>query len=334
MPTPKKSPGQGRDFYVAELYQAAMELDISDGAHRVLCALIRRINTDPATKAYETTFVGQEWIAMHINKDVRGVRRFVAELVTAGLIQVAQSGRNDTNLTRVDVDNLLRLGRAHSEDTDAKLTELRAARKADKEEDLRSKLDKSGRIKSPSRDGQESPGHGRSKAPSDLISISNQKITTSTAPTSSATQPPVVASVVGGSRAHDDPTTITNASPPTLTPQNDRGFTQDEVDHGDYYVEEIVTELDRLLANGQIMQDRLTLIKSGLAHRRYTIGRELIHAYAGGFTDTHERQVVNDWIKKIVLRREQRPEAYAATLIAFVRGRVEVIVRSTEARVH
>ena len=76
------------------------------------------------------------------------------------------------------------------------------------------------------------------------------------------------------------------------------------------------------------------MIKSGLTYRRYTIGQELIHAYECGFTDTHDRQVANDWIKKIVLRREQRPEAYAATLIAFTRARVEVIARSSEARVH
>jgi hypothetical protein len=306
-----------------------MALDISDGACRVLCAFISKIDLNVTSAKFLTTWCGQEWISLHIGKDVRGVRKFIDELVAAGLIQVVHSGRNKTNITRVNTNLLLELGQLRHEQAAAQLKANCAARTEHTDSDLRSRFVEMDRAESPGPDGVKSPAPDRAKAPGDLISASNQKDLTSTVATPSATQPSGATRLAGGSHAYDSAATLT----PPPKPQSSRNFTDDQVGAWEALEATLLSRLEALRLDGRTTSERINSIHQSLEVHRYTIGSELLTAYEQGLTEAHEAQLASEWIMKVATVPTSDPRRYVTTLRAFIRGKADMFTASAESRI-
>lgn len=323
MNTPKAAPGQGRDFQIAELYQAAFKLDVSDGACRVLMALISRIDTTSGGKKFETTWVGRDWISLQIQKSKRQIHDLIEELVTTGVVSVAHMGRNKTNITRVDTTLLLKLGRAHNDQVEAQLATARKENKEREDGRIFEKLHKTDRRISATPDMRDSSTPDVSKTSADLISASNQKDLTSTVALPSATQPSSATRLAECSTPHAPP----------LPPQSARNFNDDQVGAWESLEATLLSKLEALRLDGHATSEQINTIHQSLMVRRYTIGAELLEAYMQGIQDTHEAQIASEWIMKVALTPTSDPRRYVTTLRAFIKGKADMFTASAESRI-
>lgn len=319
----KDSQGQGRNFQIAELYQAAFRLDISDGACRVLLALISRIDTNPASKKFQTTWVGRDWISLQIRKSKRQIHDLIEELIALGVVDVAHTGRNKTNITRVNIELLLSLGWSHYEQVESELASARKARKDLELDQNLAKLNKTDRRISATPNVQDSSDPEVLKTSENLISASNQKDLISTVASPPASQSSQATSRAGSSRAHGS----------TTKPQGPKGFDEASIASWESLEVKILHKLEQLRIDGLTTSERINEIHRSLLCKRYTIGSDLYAAYEQGINEAHEAQIAFEWIHKVALSPASDPLRYVTTLRAFIRGKADMFTASAESRI-
>jgi hypothetical protein len=338
--TPKAKPAQGRSFFIAELYRAAFMLEISDGAHRVLSGIIANTNMLAGDADFQTTYVGQDWIALHAKKHQSNVRKFIKELVVAGILSVDRRGHNITNKMRVNTNAILELAKMRHDVAAKELSELRSA-KAEHPEGVHGAHDvkndaPSGsvdRAKSSAPDQAISLSPDRAESLTDLVSLNlvSNDHSELTVATPSASQPSGATNRVGGSRLESSTgKAATTITPPK--PQSPRGFDDDTIALWEAMEITILSRLEALRLDGQTTSERINTIHQSLMSRRYTIGSELLTAYEQGLTEAHEAQLASEWIMKVALAPTSDPRRYVTTLRAFIKGKADMFTASAGSR--
>lgn len=337
MSTPKAKPAQGRSFFIAELYRAIFMLNISDGAHRVLSGIIANTNMVAKDVDFQTTYVGQDWIALHAGKHQSNVRKFIKELVDAGVLSVDRRGHNITNKMRVNTNVILELAKTCHEVAAKELRELRSARAEHPKGDPDARIVQNGapskavdRAKSSAPDRAESLSPDRAKSLADLVSLNlvSSDHGEPTVASPSASQPSYATGLASGSRAHDS-TTAPSQPPKSQSP---RGFDDATIASWESLEVTILSKLEALRVDGQTTSERINTIHQSLMTRRYTIGSELLTAYECGLTETHEAQIASEWIMKVALAPTSDPRRYVTTLRSFIKGKADMFTASAKSR--
>ena len=221
-----------------------MMLDISDQAHRVLTAIIANTNMVADDPEYQTTYVGQDWIAFHIGKDQKAVSKYIRELVAVGIMSVERRGHNITNLMRVNTKLILELGSMRHAQS---LADLKATQ-VEKSEERRSRTSGSATPNLPSPAGVNLPSPATPNLGGDLVSLNlvSHDHGELTVALPSATQPSNATARAYGSLPHGSRATATTPS----KPQGPRSFTDDQIGAWESLEAKLLSRLEALRIDG------------------------------------------------------------------------------------